>query len=200
MSYLPAPTLPTLPACHKLQTRGEGKIANKFKSLWAELGKYSSNTFQQFFQTKRFNLSDGISSPYLLFVLWGSDVSGELALSKCTLQRSWQKRRVLQVWKRAALWCWGKCAFVAGVLRCPAETSDLVKKWKKGLMVKGEQIVCNGEQLTTVMVRGGGSLCWWCSQIEVGRHWMNLKTNKMVFFHKQKYTFQKIPPFFFSIS
>lgn len=43
---------------------------------------------------------------------------------------------------------------VAGVWRCPAETSGLVKKWKKGLLVKGEQIVCDGEELTAVVVRG----------------------------------------------
>lgn len=61
--------LPTISACHKLQTQGEGKIANKFKSLWAELGKYSDKSSQSFFQAERFNLWDGTSSPYLLSVL-----------------------------------------------------------------------------------------------------------------------------------
>lgn len=81
---------------------------------------------QQCFSTilsnrKRFNLWDGISSPYLLFVLWGSEVSSELALSKCTLQRSWQKRRALQ----AVEMC---CLVVLGEV-CACSWSVEVSSW-----------------------------------------------------------------------
>lgn len=64
LRYWAAPSLPTIPACHKPETQGEGETANKFKSLWAELGKYSGKS-QSFFQTER-GLIGGIVFPALI--------------------------------------------------------------------------------------------------------------------------------------
>lgn len=54
----------------------------------------------------------------------------------------------------------GQCAFVPGTFSCPAETSSLVRKWKKGLTMNSKQMVCNGKHLT-ISVSGPALVMQW---------------------------------------
>lgn len=172
----PCPTH-TIPACHKLQAQGEGENSKQVKIF---IGR-AEQIIRQIFSIvpsnrKRFNLWDGISSPYLLSVLWQRGFS-DLVLSKRILPRSLKK------WKE--LWASEMCGGTWCAL-CPAGVSFLVwegicHQVEEGLAVRSKRMAHSGCWLIGVMVWERAVWGWKCDQIDVGQTLTEIRGKKNIF-------------------
>lgn len=121
---------------------------------------------------ERFNLCYCISSPYLLFMLCSSGLSNKRALSKCSLQRSWQQWAVLQAVEMGCLMVLSKVGTCVVCLSVQLKHPLWSKSGIRGWLWRASTWYAKGSSLPASV-----ALHWWHSQIGADQTLNQFKNN-----------------------